>query len=264
MSRFRFSHQGLMCDAYENKNETANKVALYLYGFPATIGESPATKLLASQGYLVVQPHYPGTYDSTGKFSPHTASEAVQTVANAFASGVVMDVKKNTSRNVPKNIVVCLAYSFGSIIALRSLSFLPDLRSLLLFSPAITYGEASLPSGFRDKGKQFMKYLRRSRPYTYRLGDDHSWDQLFNGSLNKPVGSSPKSLEYVLGVVGGNDEWFDHAILNRNFEPVIRRYVGDAPKVNLVTIESGNHGIGTLVDPISSKLVTNIISGKIE
>jgi pimeloyl-ACP methyl ester carboxylesterase len=259
MARYRFVYKGIMCDTYEPSNGSAKEVALLLYGFPATIGENAATDFLRANGFLVLQPHYPGTYDSEGAFTPQSAVDMVSLIAEALSHGNVHDVKRNSTRSVPGRISVCVGYSFGCIVALRSLPYLTTLRSLLLVSPAISYGKAEVDSGFEEEGPPFIDYVRRSRPFTYRLGDNTSWDAFYNGAFNRPSGEPPGSLHSVLGLVGSDDSSFDLEVLLRNFDPIVRTYVGRYPGVQLLTVEGAGHSINDLItESTSSKLVETL------
>jgi pimeloyl-ACP methyl ester carboxylesterase len=256
VSRFRFVYKGIMCDTYEPSNGPAKEAALLLYGFPATIGENAATELLRASGFLVLQPHYPGTYDSEGTFTPQSAVDMVSTIVEALSHGNVHDVKRDSMRSVPGRISLCVGNSFGCIVALRALSYLSTLRSLLLVSPAISYGKAQVDSGFQEEGPAFIDYVRRSRPFTYRLGDKTPWDAFYSGAFNKPNGEPPGSLRSVLGVVGSEDSSFDIEVLRRNFNSIVRNYVGQYSEVQLLTVEGAGHGINDLVTAsTSSKLM---------
>jgi hypothetical protein len=255
MGRFLFKHNGIMSDVYEPEGGLAEHAAILLYGFPATISENAATDLLVSSGFSVFQPHYPGTYDSEGLFTPQSAVEVIPNLLEALSHGEVRDLKKNSIRAVPRKVVVCIGYSFGCMISLRGIPYLTSLHSLLLLAPAISYGHAPIPSGWNETGPSFLDYLRRSRPFTYRLGETHSWHEFYNGALNYPTGESPESLHTIVGVAGAKDGSFNHAVLQQNFAPVVQRYAGSHPDIKLLTVEDGNHSLNSLITDKTTPII---------
>jgi len=247
MSRYRFAHNKVMCDVFEPSGPTRN-VSLFLYGFPAMIGPNKMTDLLVSHGFVVLQPHYPGTYDSAGTFDPFSAADAVATIVEAIRDGKVQDLRSNKTRHISPAITACVGYCFGCNVALRSLPVLTHLRSLILASPALTIGPATVSSGFVAYGPPLLEYVKRSRPYTYRLGKLGKWMQLYDGHLNQPTGKCPSSLRTVLGLAGAEDERFDHSVLKQNSHTIIKRFVGDQATVSFLFIPGADHRIDSLLD----------------
>jgi len=247
MARYRFRYKGIICDVYEPKSGSTPYAAIFLYGFPATIGENSATDLLLSCGFTVLQPHYSGTYDSDGLFSPQSAIETLQTLIEAMSSGEAYDLKKEFLRTLPTDAVICVGYSFGCMIALRALPYLSCLRTLLLVSPALSYGNAPLRSGFREGGPEFLDYVRRSRPFTYRLAEALFWNELYSGAFNDPTGPPSESLRSIVGLVGRQDPAFDLELLQQNFISVIQRYTNVQADIKLVVVEDGDHRINSLI-----------------
>src|SRR5579859_2393516 len=101
MTRFRFEYKGIIVDVCEPKSGNTEHAAIFLYGFPATISENAATDLLLSCGLTVLQPHYPGTYDSKGHFSPQSAIDMVSELVEALSCGQVYDLKNDSVRAIP-------------------------------------------------------------------------------------------------------------------------------------------------------------------
>ena len=104
MSRFRFIEKGLCCDVYYNKKKNIDKCALFLYGFPATIGSNNLTEVLVDRGYTVLHPHYYGTYDSMGDFSPQSAFETVKTIVEIVKDSLVKNLKSTLMYKLPNTI----------------------------------------------------------------------------------------------------------------------------------------------------------------
>jgi len=71
------------------------KVAIHLPGLPNKPTPIPGiTQFLVNNGYAVLQPHYPGTYDSGGGFNPYKAHECIAFWKNEIENGKLYDVKE--------------------------------------------------------------------------------------------------------------------------------------------------------------------------
>ncbi len=246
-----------MCDAYIPDQVLEQRLALFLYGFPATIGENLMTNFLLKNGYFVVQPHYPGTYDSGGKFTPQSAEEMVKTLLQELSGGKVKNLKDDTQIPVPHNVTLCVGYSFGCMITLRCLPFFKNLQSTILISPAISYGVTDLSSGFIENGPAFLDYIRRTRPYTYRLGNSKEWEKLYSGFLNIPRGEAPLSLETVIGISGAQDKSFNLPMLKKNFSPIVEKYAGNGKNITLQIIANAGHSVSNLINNSTESYLEN-------
>jgi hypothetical protein len=254
MERSRIYSKGIISDLYFNA-EINEKSCIYFYGFPATIGNNSLTHELVKRNITVLQPHYPGTYDSDGDFTPQNSIEMVNSISQTISKNEFVDVKKNKNVCLPK-IKYAVADSFGCFIALKSLVFLPNLEKLILFSPAITYGLTDTPSGFIESGPDFLNYVRRSRPFTYRLGSIDSWLEFYSGKLNYKLHDIKNSnLKEVIGVVGKNDASFDMDVLKLNFSKIVINNTNSSVSTRLIFVNNGKHSINSLInDDVDAEL----------
>jgi dienelactone hydrolase len=234
----------LVADVYAP--EKARATALFLPGFPATLGENEVTRALVNNGLTVVCPHYRGTYDSGGRFTPLTAVQTVKQISSAVRQGLILDTKRNTRAPIPPAIVVAVGYSFGAYVLLHAARSLTDLQRVWLFSPALTYGPAPLDSGFQEEGIGFLDYVRRSRPRTYRLGKEEEWRRFYEGDFNAAPGRPSRAEVTVESYFGQKDSSFDAAVLGKNHDPIVRQFFPHARSIKLHQITDGSHGIDTL------------------
>ncbi len=195
MARFRyFTDEGICVEVFEGPGPSS-PIAMVLLGMPATIGESEVTRLLNSEGFTVVQPHYAGTYDSAGEFHPAAAVMTARAVAKSLVDGEVIDVKNQVSRTIASSIALLVGYSFGAHVACHALHSI-NAQGLLLISPAISYGTTE--TGFKSEDITFLDYVTRSRPYTYRIGNRAEWKSLFQGDLNSFEYSKERTLSALV------------------------------------------------------------------
>jgi pimeloyl-ACP methyl ester carboxylesterase len=251
VKRFRAVIGEAMADVYvpPRGSLVRAETALQLYGFPATIGANKLTEYLAGSGYTVVQPHYPGTYDSPSTFTPTSAFQMVAAVARAIESGPITDLKRMEPRTLPP-ITVVAAQSFGCLVAVQTARHVPQLHTLLLLAPAITYADDCESIGYREDGATHLAYVQRTRPFTYRLGNVEDWLNMYAGRYDWPIGSRA-SCETVAGVVGTEDDSFDFSRLRCNFASVVARFLDAHPL--LVEVQGGGHGVDTLLNDASRR-----------
>lgn len=244
MKRDRFFAEGLACDVYwdETRREPPRGLGMYLYGFPGSIGENEVTQILLKLGLSVVQPQYPGTYDSSGSFTPLVSMGIFRTVATTLRAGKAMSVKSGKVLNLPLGPSVCIAHSFGCFPALRAAVDLLDLRVLALLGPAIAYGQDESGCGLLEDGVEHVAYVKRARPFTFRLGPMEEWMDLYAGRLDFGEQRPGPSLKRIVGVVGEEDPYFRHDVLRARFEFLIRHHLGDAPVVYLSKVPGATHG----------------------
>jgi len=248
VKRIRFFVKGIACDVYYPEDiEPNGKAGLYLHGFPGSIGVNIVIAYLLNEGYTVLQPHYPGTYDSDGRCEPETAISMIKEVAQGISDGRVENIKKKELISIPKNIEICVGHSFGCFVALRGSRYLPSLKTLILLGPAITYGSNENSCGLKEDGDFHVNYVRRSRPFTYRLGSTAAWRNLYRGTMDVIEDKIKGNAKYVIGIVGTEDKYFDLAVLRENFENIIRAYIPSVNVSKLIMVENASHDSKTLL-----------------
>jgi hypothetical protein len=250
MQRARFINSGITSDVYFPPTDvTPSETGLYTYGFPGSIGVNAVTDfLLQDRDQVVVQPHYAGTYDSAGFFSPVVAIESITTVGIAVAESKAVNIKNNESLLIPPTLTTLVGHSFGCFAALHAAPSLSSLRTLLLLGPAISFGEGPLGCGVKEDGAWQIAYVRRSRPFTYRLAPEDTWLSMYCGDLNEPSDpASSSSIQRVVGMVGTDDKYFNLKLLEERFEQIVRLYVGSDPRVELLMVEGADHAAASLL-----------------
>lgn len=211
MKRARFISEGLAADVYsDGEFERTSEAGIYVYGFPGSTGPNPLTRFFTVRGVTMVQPHYFGTYDSAGLFSPGSAITSIDQVADVLSRGGTEDVKAHAPLDLPRNVTTLVGHSFGAFAALRAAKHISTLNTLILMGPAITFGKGTLGCGVHEDGEWQVSYVRRSRPYTYRLSSDDEWFAMYRGDHNPPKDPEETSrLARVVGLVGSQDKYFE-------------------------------------------------------
>src|ERR1043166_7497360 len=256
MPRYRAFANGIMADVFAPPSKGRQEVALFLPGFPATLGENSLTKLLQKTGYTVVFPHYRGTYDSSGEFTPIEAIATAREIMEGLEAGEMRDTKSNYRASLPSKVTVCCGYSFGCFVTLHVAPSLVDVRSVLFFSPALTYGPAEVSSGFRESGLPFLDYVRRSRPLTYRLGAEPVWRNFYEGKMNLVGNEVQRAALTVDCFLGGRDGSFDQALFVKNFKTIVQGAFPAALRIDLHVVKQGEHSIDTLVPELERNVST--------
>lgn len=248
MSRFRFIEKGLCCDVYYNKNRNIDKCALFLYGFPATIGSNNLTELLVDKGYTVLHPHYYGTYDSMGNFSPQSAFETVKTIVEIVKDSFVRNLKNNTEYKLPNTISICIGYSFGAYVLRHTVDYLKDLENVFLFSPVMSNNPTNKLCWVNENGQEHLNYVMRTRPFTYRIKDTNVWIKNYVNDIYIEKEIKPNNIKKVLWFYGKNDD----AMIERK---IMEKYIVSTKEclslnadIAIYCVDDGDHGINTLIN----------------
>lgn len=259
MARYRFiTESGICCEVMSPK-QSLMETAMVLLGFPATIGESALTNFLQELGFVVVQPQYPGTYDSSGVFTPDSATSSVTDVVRGLGRGFVTNLKRLDKQAIPALTSVCVGYSFGAHIALHALAGLPDVRHLVLLAPAVTYGDSA--TGFDSEDLSFMEYVSRSRPHTYRLGNMDRWSELFSGRRNGFPSASGGNLQSVHAFVGDLDGSIVASRLAVGL-PQVMESIAPGVETTVHVVEGAGHSSSQLLNADTRTRIRELIAGR--
>lgn len=245
--KFRFIEGGLAGDVYLNRdNPSPDRVAVFLYGFPAFPGPNPGIEALLAAGYIVIQPHYWGTYDSEGLFSGETMVSTSAALCALVARGYLTQSKGETRFPLSPRITLCVGHSFGAAAAIRSVRDMPDLTTLVLLSPTAHYSTSQPDFGVREDGPSHLSYVRSSHPHTYRLADDSEWE-ILKGQDPIPNSPYPNALERSILVFGELDTYFDIPQAVQAMPGLVTAYCGDGLKVETRVIPGRGHPVSELV-----------------
>ena len=166
----------MRCYKINYKEHSNNeKCALFLYGFPATVGSNKLTELMVDCGYTVLHPHYYGTYDSIGDFTPFSAFDTVKEIVKITRKSTVRNLKSNADYLLPKKISICIGYSFGAFVLKNAVHVLVDLENVLLISPVMSNNPLNRLCWVNENGQDHLDYVIRTRPLTYRIKDKTDW-----------------------------------------------------------------------------------------
>ena len=248
MSRFRFIEKGLCCDVYYNKKKNIDKCALFLYGFPATIGSNNLTEVLVGRGYTVLHPHYYGTYDSMGDFSPQSAFETVKTIVEIVKDSLVKNLKSTLMYKLPNTISICIGYSFGAYVLRHTVQYLKDLEEVLLFSPVMSNSPTNKLCWVNENGQEHLNYVISTRPFTYRIKDKDAWMKSYVNDVYVEKKLEVNNVKNVLWFYGKNDDaMIDHQIKEKYLVST-KECLSFNANVAIYCVDDGDHGINTLIN----------------
>ncbi|MBD5145620.1 MAG: hypothetical protein HDT21_06925 [Ruminococcus sp.] len=248
MSRFRFIEKGLCCDVYYNKKRNIDKCALFLYGFPATIGSNSLTEVLVDRGYTVLHPHYYGTYDSIGDFSPQSAFETVKTIVDIVKNSLVKNLKSGSMYKLPNTISICVGYSFGAYVLRHSVQYLKDLEEVLLFSPVMSNNPTNKLCWVNENGQKHLNYVINTRPFTYRIKDKDTWIKNYVNDIYVEKKLEENNIKNVLWFYGKNDDAMIENQIKEKYLVSTKECLSLNANVAIYCIDDGDHGINTLIN----------------
>lgn len=263
MSRFRFIENGICCDVYYDKNRSNGQCALFLYGFPATIGSNSLTDILVNKGYMVLHPHYYGTYDSSGDFSPDSAFLTVKNIVDIVHRSTVINLKTDKPINLPTNISVCIGYSFGAFVLRHTIQYLcgsnNHLKSILLVSPVMSNNPDNAYWWVNEDGEEQLNYVCKTRPFTYRIKDRNRWEIDYVNDTSGSFYKGEDNIENVLWLYGKDDSiMIEEKLLNR-YLPATKNCFSLKATVDIVGVPEGEHGINSLITETTKAHILKIV-----
>lgn len=260
MSRFRFIEKGLCCDVYYNKKKNINKCALFLYGFPATIGSNNLTELLVDKGYTVLHPHYYGTYDSIGDFTPQSSFETVKIITDIVSNSLVRNLKSNSVYKLPDKISICIGYSFGAYVLRHTVQYLKDLEQVFLVSPVMSNNPSNKLCWVNENGQEHLNYVMRTRPFTYRIKDKAAWMKYYVNDMfvdNNP--NVNNNIKNVLWFYGKNDDAMLELKIKEKYVYSTQECISCNADVLLYCVDDGDHGINTLINNKTAEIIDSVL-----
>jgi pimeloyl-ACP methyl ester carboxylesterase len=201
----RIIHDGLCADLYLPAGKPSIGTAAYLYGFPGSMGQTDPVQQLVGFGFSVLQPHFPGTYDSSGDCTPEACLSVLSKLGEMVQSGTLPNAKNGKNISGVEPISVLVGHSFGAYAALHGCAPLKDVQEIFLLGPAIAFSKSLDGIGLdEDVDKQFS-YIRSTRPFTYRLGGRNEWRDLYSGSHDRSAVRNAGKIRQVVVVRGEDD-----------------------------------------------------------
>lgn len=249
IKKHRVIHDGLCADLYVPEGRTSIGTAVYLYGFPGSMGQTDPVQQLVKTGFSVLQPHFPGTYDSSGECTPAACFEVLSRLEGMVRTGTLPNAKNG--KNIPgvEPISVLVGHSFGAFAALHSCAPLPEVREIFLLGPAIAFSKGLEGIGLEEDVDKQFSYIQKTRPFTYRLGDKREWRDLYSGARDRKFERDAGDISRIVVVCGAEDPYFDHGLLEKNAEEIVRTVIRGTYEFHNVSVPGVGHGPAGLMLP---------------
>lgn len=248
--KFRFIVDDLAGDIYypSASSSSPRAAGIFLYGIPAFIGQNEVTYALINANMMAFQPHYYGTYDSGGLYSPTTVINTCRDSQSMFDRGTApQTTKKNAPFSLPP-LRLCVGHSFGTLAALRGVQYLTSLDTLVLLAPTVHYRKVDPDFGNTADGLSILESIRQGNPRTYRLAPDFEWLELMSGNDPLPKNSAHPTLRKVIAVAGAEDPYLKMSALEENLPKIVRAYCGPSVSFELIRVPNAGHNIAELTD----------------
>lgn len=257
--KFRTIENQLAVDFFypESTGSSTVGAALFLYGLPSFIGQNEVTYAAVKAGMVSVHPHYYGTYDSGGLFSPDSVVETCKTVQSMFSRGWVHPLAKKEAFQLPK-LLSCVGHSFGCLAALRAAQSLPDLRKIVLLAPTVHYRKTNPDYGNTADGFAILNSIATSHRHTYRLSSADAWQEVMGGNEVFPPTSTHPSLVEVVAVMGTRDPYLKPDAIMQSLPGLVSVLCGERARTRFVTVTGAGHNIADLLGSPSFNLTDEL------
>lgn len=147
---------------------------LVLEGFPASGKSTEEMEFLYSKGFNVIWPHYPGTYQSRGKFLDKDLIQELASFVDSLSEGKVTslwdlsEIKINTKR------LFLFGGSFGGAISC-GLATLRNFDKVVLFSPVWDFSKHNQEGNEQDLDA-LIPFVKRAYENLFRF----DWNELIS------------------------------------------------------------------------------------
>ncbi|MVA95653.1 alpha/beta fold hydrolase [Nitratireductor sp. CAU 1489] len=227
---------GMVVDSFDVDKSPSNGVVVFLNGFPGAIGPLPAVLSGLGNGYTVIAPQYPGTYDSSGE---HTLIGTATALVELF--DWIADQKMDSSTDG----IRVIAHSFGAFHLLNAMrkKHQKHISKILLLAPILNY--ATEPdAGIREELLPHLKDVIESRPHTYRVGAMNEWEMAARGEPLFDLAANWSGKVFI--GFGTEDDTFDPEVFERNSAATIERLIGCRNTV-VQSVAGAGHGMHEII-----------------
>lgn len=166
------------------------KAVILCDGFPSVPSHRNLMSRFAELGFLVLLPHYRGTWESEGSFLENSPADDIASLCSSIE-------KKEFPSSELVSSVILLGTSFGGAVGLCAHSS-PLVQKVIALSP--------VPDFSKLKGESSLfKHLQDSYAHIYRLKEE-SWGKLIKGLVLNPGQSLKSTSAAVKIIIGGNSD----------------------------------------------------------
>lgn len=260
MHKMRLREDGFAAQAFTHEDDRMRQIAVVFPGLPYIPGLQESGRFLFSLGYDVVQPQYTGTYDSDGKFSPHTAIGTVDRLRHLLSRSFVTNHRSGKKVAIESGIEFAAAHSFGTWVLANAFAkgFRP--RVLLLLSPYLGVGRDLSDAGSRLDLRHQVDQLRDALPFTFRLSSYEDWKSFYTDGRFAFYAPGHDGRSYVIGATGADDPGLDPRRTQDRFRWFVREYDEGVSGRNFFIVPSAGHDEADLmVEPVLEAVRRNIV-----
>ncbi len=248
IKKYRIIYNGVAADLFTDRTWPSldRPLAIFLPGLPDFCGPTALTSALVREGVAVLQPHFAGTYDSDGLFSPEGCRITLRETSHAITDGNLVPVGSKSPLAVAPTVTSLIGHSFGGITALRYFNEFRDLHALIFTSAALHYSHEDPDYGLAEDGMEIYESLHASNPRTYRPAPISEWECILRGLdqlPNRPLGT----VHCVRVIYGENDKYFDINVARRNVPELISAYAHTIAGLTIEVVQGAGHYLPELV-----------------
>ncbi|MEO1523379.1 MAG: hypothetical protein AAFU78_21745 [Cyanobacteria bacterium J06633_2] len=191
----------------------AKATAIHLPGLPNSPMPIPGiTEFLIGLGYEVLQPHYPGTYDSAGAFNPYNSFECVSFWANGLRDGTIEKLANLQNLEANRTVALLSCHSFGSYTGMKALRNGFEVEKAIFFGTSFCYGPEGERFGIRGDKTEHSRFVERAFPKTFGVSEDGIIEEFFmRHSHDSLAGFAKRTSTDCVAVVPNADPTIDPA-----------------------------------------------------
>ena len=234
------------------------KIAIHLPGLPNLPTPIPGiTQLLARAGFNVLQPHYPGTYESEGQFDPYETYRCVAHWISHLESGDVVDLKRESLLGIKAGPDLLSCHSFGSYVGFKALRQEVHVKKAMFFGTSFRYGIDGQQYGVRGDKTEHSRFLERAYAKCFRSSQKGIIEEFFvrNSKELFEFENSSASMVRCLAVAPDSDPTIDYAASEDGVKGIFESYPNLFSLDRFLVARGAGHSVASMLTPEVSKSI---------
>lgn len=174
MIEYRIKKGEIIISAFLNKSD---RNVIFAAGLPQSIDKNhPLVKQAEAIGFNLFIPHYPGTHDSSGKFSVRNSVAAIEKTIELVKSGSATELYNQSIINWDATNIFLIGFSFGGLIALLQESIVD--KTILICPFVLVDYHLGDKNYFSENIVDTFDFINRAYAKTYRFDSKDLVDEL--------------------------------------------------------------------------------------
>ena len=239
--------------------------AIHLAGLPNSPFPIPGITEYATRRFLLLQPHYFGTYDSDGEFVPGDTDGTLRHWLDQ-ADCAVSDLESGETFDLPNRWSLLSSHSFGTFPLLKTLLETNVSPSLALFmAPTYAFGSEAQAAGVQIDFERHARFIETAFPHTFRVPTPGTIASFFEqeSQFATSYDSTESNRVPCVFIAGAEDPLVDAQKALSYAEGLCERFSDRLEFRDGIVTNGAGHDVAGLLDPRALKKIDKVLKKEI-